>query len=227
MSKYKSNKNKWPVIRAIKSIATITLLLTIMMTLISFLSNGDRRVAVPDSQRQPGLSQQVKDYRPMVEKHLKEVGKLEYTSVVLSLMMQESTGRGNDPMQASESYCGEVGCIDNPELSIKQGVSYFNRVLDKANGDVRLALQSYNFGEGFIAYVNERGGRYTEDLAIDFSAKMYQKLKHKGIYSCIREEANQYNACYGDILYVQAVLNYYPDALSYVDNEVVQVALDN
>ncbi|MRH43767.1 transglycosylase SLT domain-containing protein [Aquibacillus halophilus] len=196
------------------------------MTLVSFLAHGQLTIPT-NKQETPELSQKVKDYSPIVEKHLSEAGKEEYTSVVLALMMQESGGRGNDPMQASESYCGEIGCIDKPALSIKQGVAYFIKVLEKTNGDVKLALQSYNFGEGFIPYVKERGGQYTEELAIDFSAKMYEELKHKNIYSCIREESAQHNACYGDILYVEAVLAYYPNAVTYVDGDSVQVTLDN
>ncbi|WP_429877768.1 lysozyme family protein [Fictibacillus sp. NRS-1165] len=29
-------------------------------------------------------------------------------------------------MQASESYCGTVGCINNPEKSIQQGTKNFS-----------------------------------------------------------------------------------------------------
>ncbi|SFJ68399.1 Lysozyme-like [Halobacillus dabanensis] len=127
----------------------------------------------------------------------------------MALMMQESGGRGSDPMQASESLCGSVGCIEDPERSIKQGVSYFANTLERANGDVKLALQSYNFGLGFIDFVMDRGGEYTQELAIEFSSKKYDELKHTGEYNCIREEAEQYGACYGDIYYVDAVLSYY------------------
>src|SRR5699024_5509165 len=115
-----------------------------------------------------------------------------------------SGGRGDDPMQASESLCGSVGCITDPEQSIEQGVKYFSQVLERAEGDVKLTLQSYNFGGGFIDYVMDNGGSYTQDLAIDFSAMKYEELKHTGNYSCVRPEAVQYNACYGDIYYVDA-----------------------
>ena len=124
-------------------------------------------------------------------------------------MMQESGGKGDDPMQASESLCGFVGCITDPEESIEQGVKYFAQVLENAEGDIKLALQSYNFGGGFINFVLERGGTYTQDLAIEFSAMKYDELKHTGLYSCVRPEAIPLGACYGDIYYVDAVLRYY------------------
>ncbi|WP_245831008.1 lysozyme family protein [Sediminibacillus massiliensis] len=158
------------------------------------------------------LTEQVVDYKNLVNKYLADHGKEQYTGIVLALMMQESGGRGEDPMQASESYCGERECIDNPELSIKQGVAHFSYVLDKADGDVKLALQSYNFGPGFIDYVMERGGRYSQELAISYSAEMYEKLKSDIDFRCIRPESEENDACYGDIKYVDAVLEYYEAA---------------
>ncbi|MBN8233856.1 lysozyme family protein [Halobacillus kuroshimensis] len=166
--------------------------------------------SIVEEQTDP-LSNNVRQYEEEVEKYAAEEGIADQTDVLLALMMQESGGRGDDPMQASESYCGEVGCIEDPEVSIKQGVSYFATTLEKADGDVKLALQAYNFGAGFIDYVMNRGGEYTQELAISFSAEKYEELKGTGEYSCIREEAEQYDACYGDIYYVDAVLDYYKE----------------
>src|SRR5699024_1217447 len=121
--------------------------------------------------------------------------------------------KGNDPMQSSESYCGSIGCITNPDISIERGVIHFKKVLEQSNNDLKLALQSYNFGNGFIDYVNNNGGEYTFDLAISFSQKHYQKqieLGNGNQFTCLREEGKQYNACYGDIKYVDSVLKYLP-----------------
>ncbi len=76
--------------------------------------------------------------------------------------------------------------------------------LPQANEDVKLTLQSYNFGGGFIDYVQENGGRYTKQLAISFSQMMYQRVKKSGIYQCHRPSAIEHQACYGDIEYVDA-----------------------
>ncbi|MCP3763736.1 bifunctional lysozyme/C40 family peptidase [Domibacillus sp. A3M-37] len=156
------------------------------------------------------VSTQVLQYESAIKSELDKYGKGEYTPLLLALIMQESTGAGNDPMQASESKCGYIGCITNPSESIQYGVKHFLDVMAKANNDIKLTLQSYNFGGGFINYVNERGGAYTYELAISFSQMMYQKLAHTGIYKCHRPEAIQHNACYGDIKYVDAVLRYLP-----------------
>ncbi|MFP7176522.1 lysozyme family protein [Priestia filamentosa] len=91
------------------------------------------------------VSPQVQQYQPLLEKYASKHGlDASYVPIMMALMMQESAGRGNDPMQSSESYCGEVGCITSPELSIDQGVSHFKSVLQKANYDIKLTLQSYN-----------------------------------------------------------------------------------
>ncbi|MFC7322565.1 lysozyme family protein [Halobacillus campisalis] len=161
------------------------------------------------SGRTDNLSQDVLQYEETVDKYAKEEGIEEHVDILLAIMMQESGGKGDDPMQASESLCGSVGCIDDPERSIEQGVSHFAQTMDQADQDVKLALQSYNFGSGFIDFVMENGGEYTQELAIEFSAMKYEELEHTGDYSCLRSEAVQYDACYGDIYYVDAVLGYY------------------
>ncbi|MEC5424369.1 lysozyme family protein [Virgibacillus sp. C22-A2] len=154
------------------------------------------------------ISEEVQNYRSVVEKYAAEYEVSGYVDVILAMMMQESGGRGNDPMQSSESYCGDRNCIDDPELSIKQGVYYFSRTLDKAEGDLELAVQSYNFGSGFIDYVHNETGEYTQDVAINFSREMYEKDPEKEKYRCPRKEAKQIDACYGDIYYVRSVMEY-------------------
>lgn len=145
---------------------------------------------------------------PLVEKYAKIHGVEQYISIILALMQQETGGRGNDPMQSSESFCGRVGCITDKETSIDQGIKHFKAVMESAKGDIKLGLQSYNFGGGFIGFVMKNGGKYTFELAIKFSQLQYEKLKHTGSYHCLRPEAMVYQACYGDILYVDAVMKY-------------------
>lgn len=156
----------------------------------------------------PLINEKVWNYKPVVEKYAKQYEVTEYVDVLLAMMMQESGGRGNDPMQSSESYCGKRGCIDRPELSIKQGVYYFSQAINEADGDLKLAIQSYNFGRGFIDYANKKTGTYSIEVAIDFSQKMYRTADNQAIYTCLREEAKQYNACYGDIYYVRDVMQF-------------------
>ncbi|MFC4558190.1 lysozyme family protein [Virgibacillus kekensis] len=191
--------------QSIKQTASVMLVLCGVFLLISFLTIEGKSSSVS---RGPAVSKQVLEYRPLVEKYAAEYGVAAHVDVLMAMMMQESGGRGNDPMQSSESYCGQIGCIDNPELSIKQGVYYFSLTLEEANGDIKLAIQSYNFGKGFIDYVEKNSGTYSQQAAINFSQMMYKSAPNQSIYTCLREGAEQYNACYGDIYYVRDVLEY-------------------
>lgn len=154
------------------------------------------------------FSKNVEEYRPTVEKHAEIHEVDEHVDLLLAMMMQESGGRGDDPMQSSESLCGEVGCIDEPEESIAQGVSYFAKALRLAEDDIKLAVQSYNFGVGFVSYVKEDADQYSEAIAIEFSKEMYDKAADQSQYTCLRKEAKELEACYGDIYYVRDVMSF-------------------
>lgn len=196
--------------QAIKKTILISAVLCGLFILLSILSlEGDRQSHGPSKQ---ALSEQVLEYRPIVEKYATQYDVEEHVDVLLAMMMQESGGRGEDPMQSSESYCGSRGCIKDPELSIKQGVHYFSGTLEEADGDVMLAVQSYNFGKGFIDYVETNSGEYTQKAAVNFSQEMYAAADNQAKFRCPREEAQKIDACYGDIFYVRDVMAYTKDA---------------
>jgi len=199
--------------RSIQDVVLIAGSLLGVLALVSIFLGNNNTTSNPDVWENittpSTVSNEVKEYRPLVESYAQQFGVSDYTNVILAIMMQESSGQGGDPMQASESYCGEVGCIDNPELSIKQGVDYFSQTLEAADGDLALAVQSYNFGKGFINYVEDQNSSYSQEMAIDFSQEMYQETTDQANYTCLREGAEQYNACYGDIYYVPSVMSYH------------------
>lgn len=183
-----------------------------LMVMLFALITGDDGSSNPDliggGGTVYGVSERVMQYEDVVNELTAEYGIPEYSGIILAMMMQESGGMGNDPMQSSESKCGSIGCITDPKESIEQGVKYLSEQIAAADGDLKLAVQSYNFGGGFINYGLERGG-YSKEVAIEFSQAQYQKLQHTGLYSCIRPESAQHQACYGDIGYVDAVFGYY------------------
>lgn len=140
-------------------------------------------------------------YEPIVRKYLAGYGLEAHTQLILALIMQESGGRLLDVMQSSESKGWKRNTITDPELSIRYGIDHFASVYASANGDVKLTLQAYNFGGGFIDYANERGG-YTLENAIAFS-KM--KAAEKGWKR------------YGDPYYVDHVMRYYNATSTAID----------
>ena len=66
---------------------------------------------------------------PVKEKAL-EYGIPVYVAVIRAIMMQESGGRGTDPMQSSEcpyntEYPNSPGAIQDADYSIKMGIQYY------------------------------------------------------------------------------------------------------
>lgn len=151
------------------------------------------------------VSDEVKAYAGLIQAYAMEQGIPEYSGLIMAVMMQESGGRGNDPMQASESgfntkYPNTPGGISDPEYSIEVGVQAFANVLRQAgvqgiDDEERLyiALQAYNFGPGYISYAMNNGG-HSAFTALAFSEMMAQQMGWTS---------------YGDPQYVQHVLRYY------------------
>lgn len=152
------------------------------------------------------LSPQVLSYSGLVNQYCKSDKITGYENLVLAVMMQESGGSGTDPMQCSESplnikYPKFPNSITDPIYSVKTGTDYLASCLRAANckspedmPGISLALQGYNFGGGYIAWAETRGG-YSPANAAEFSNIKAQEMSW---------------AAYGDTDYVSHVLRYYP-----------------
>ena len=153
------------------------------------------------------LSAEVEAYEPVICKYAKQYGIPDYVPLIQAVMMQESGGRGNDPMQASEcgyntQYPRTPGGITDPEYSISVGIQNLADCLQTAGAEspidldhIQLALQGYNFGSGYIAWALQKYGEYSRANAIEFSMKMAEQMGWNS---------------YGDKQYVPHVLRYYP-----------------
>lgn len=152
------------------------------------------------------VSDEVKSYSGLIQVYAMEHGIPEYTELIAAVMMQESGGRGSDPMQASEcvfntEYTKTPGGITDPEYSINIGIQNLADCLSQAGVEdpmdierISLALQGYNFGSGYISWAIRNYGGYTELSAIEFSELMAHRMGWTS---------------YGDPQYVQHVLRYY------------------
>ncbi|WP_191567525.1 bifunctional lytic transglycosylase/C40 family peptidase [Metabacillus idriensis] len=188
-------------------IAGILLLLTSIFGIALFISislGGENQFESGLSGEESGgkakVSREVLRYEPFIQKYAEEYGVGEYVGLIKALIQQESGGRHLDVMQSSESIGLPPGAITDPEYSIKIGVKYFAEVMKQAKGDLHLALQSYNFGNGFIGYALERGG-YSKEAVNQFSQMMAAKMGWSR---------------YGDVNYVEHVLRYYDEGDSVV-----------
>ncbi|WP_322203396.1 peptidoglycan DD-metalloendopeptidase family protein [Acutalibacter intestini] len=156
------------------------------------------------SARNVGLSDDVLALMPQISAACQANGIPEYAPLVAAVIMQESGGRvadvGGDVMQCAEGMGLPVGTPVSLEESINFGTSIIaaNLQLAGAAGPtdipaISLALQGYNFGNGYISWALSRDG-YSKKNAREFSQMQAAAHGWSG---------------YGDIDYVDHVLRYY------------------
>lgn len=178
------------------------------------------------SQSSASLSEQVLAYTATIQKYASQYGIPEYVPVIQAIMMQESGGAGTDPMQSSECpyntrYPNSPGAITDPEYSIEVGVQYYADCVREAGctspqdmDKLKLSLQGYNYGNGYISWAVRNYGGYSEANALLFSQQ---------------QAASHGWARYGDPEYVPHVLRYYsggnPFAALFGNEQIVSVAL--
>ena len=178
-----------------------------------------------DSNSYTPVSAEVEAYEPLIQKYAKQYDIPEYVELIKAVMMEESGGRGLDPMQAAEGsfntrYPHEPNGIKDPEYSIECGVQELKAALISAEVEnpidmehIKLALQGYNFGNGYISWAKNNYGGYSYANAVEFSTMQAQRLGWDS---------------YGDTQYVAHVLRYYPYGRAFTSGSskaIVEVAL--
>lgn len=201
-------------------VAVVVLLVIILLVAAVFALTGGG-----NSDATQPVSPEVEAYTVIIQKYARQYDVADYEALIKAVMMQESGGRGNDPMQASESgfntrYPNKPGGITDPEYSINVGVRTLAACLQEAEAEspvdlpgIKLALQGYNFGNGYISWAVSHYGGYTSANAVEFATMMAEKYGW---------------ADYGDTQYVPHVLRYYPFGripMGVGSQAIVQVAL--
>lgn len=154
------------------------------------------------------VSEDVERYSDKIQKYAQQYGIEGFVAVIKCVMMAESGGRGADVMQCSEcpyntKYSKKPNSITDVDYSIEIGIKYFADCLKQASctsptdmARLSLALQGYNYGNGYIGWAQKSYGGYSQANAQEFSNKMKAKLGW---------------STYGNPNYVSAVLKYYLD----------------
>ena len=179
-------------------IAVMILIIVILFGGFLCMTGGDNSSTVSS------VSAEVEAYEPLIRQYANQYGIGEYVELIKAIMMLESGGRGLDPMQCSEGsfntkYPKQPNGITDPEYSISCGVQEIKSCLERAGvknpldmENIKLALQSYNYGNGYLEWAKARGG-YTLANAAEFSDMMAQRMGWSS---------------YGDKQYVPHVLQY-------------------
>lgn len=151
------------------------------------------------------LSAEVLAYEETITKYAEQYKIEEYVPILEAIMMQESEGKGNDPMQSSESgfntkYPRKPNGITDADYSIEVGVQTFSNCLTRAKVEspadtekLYLALQGYNYGSGYIEWAVTNFGGYTKA-----NAKLFSDNKRAELGTDV----------YGDPFYVSHVMRY-------------------
>ena len=201
--------------------AVIVLLLVIIVGIIGGAAFSG------SSESSEALSQEVLSYTATIQKYANQYGIPEYVSVIQAIMMQESGGRGTDPMQSSECpyntrYSNSPNAIQDADYSIQVGIQYYADCLREAGctspqdmDKLKLSLQGYNYGNGYITWAIRKYGGYSAENALQFS----------------NEQAASHGwSAYGDPEYVPHVLRYYSSGGLFAglfggNGQIVSVAL--
>ena len=197
----------------------IILIVVLLGCAVSLFGGGS------DSTSYTPVSAEVEAYTPLIQKYAKQYGIPEYVELIKAVMMQESGGKGSDPMQAAEGsfnrkYPHQPNGIKDPEYSIECGVQELKAALVSAEVEnpidmerIKLALQGYNFGNGYISWAKTNYGGYSYANAVEFSAMQAKRLGWEK---------------YGDTQYPAHVLRYYPYGRAFTsggNQAIVEVAL--
>lgn len=197
--------------------------LVVLLILVVGVVGG---VLLSGSQSAEPVSQEVMGYAPVIQRYAREYGIPDYVQVIQAIMMQESRGQGTDPMQASECpfntrYPNRPNGITDPEYSIQVGIRYYAYCVQEAGctspqdlDKLKLSLQGYNYGNGYISWAIQNHGGYSEANALQFS----------------REQAAAHGwSGYGDPEYVPHVMRYYSEGNLFAglfgNGQIVSVAM--
>ena len=199
------------IMNGLKAIATnplvwiallVVLVLAVIVGAISMVvSSGGAANSIDSSTYQAQVSEKTEAYRDLVEKYCEQYAIDDYVDLCLAMIEQESGGNPPDVMQTTQSYYNTKPPIDTAEESIDCGTHELSDCLTKAEcksaNDIQgisLALQGYNFGNGYIDWALENYKGYSKVNAELFSQKMCSELGYSS---------------YGDVEYVPHVLRYY------------------
>lgn len=157
-----------------------------------------------------GVSPDVTRYTQEFENRVDDYGLQGYEKYLYAIMMVETGGIGNDPMQ-SLTNSGLEEKDKTPSLSIKVACAYFSTLLNKAeilNCDIWTVIQAYNYGAGYIDYVADRGGKHTFVLASEFAAQKsgWKKVDYNNPIAVAKNGGWRYD--YGNMFYVYLVKQY-------------------
>lgn len=182
-----------------------------ILLVASVVSGGGSGQPSSASASAKAFSAKVESYRGDVASEARKYGMEGYVNLFLAVMEVESHGNGNDVFQCSESLGMPRNSLPVGK-SIAQGVKYLASCIREARANspsdmdgIRLAVQGYNFGNGYIPWAVRRDGGWTRENALEFARIHSKGIRRKG--EAYIRRAGPWN--YGDQYYADHVMEYY------------------
>lgn len=145
--------------------------------------------------------------------HYNSDGSVKYKgagSGAIGIMQIENTGKArtvkayNQQSGKEDSFTATPEQLKDIDINIKWGAMYFANTIKSANYDFLVALQSYNYGSGFIDYAKKHNnGAWSQEVALA-AQKHFANGKAR---SNPKSPLGPYS--HGDAYYIQHVLRYY------------------
>lgn len=172
--------------------------------------NGNKRPNISSENTSLPVNFEVEAARSIVTQYAQKYGIEEYVDLLLAIMQQESGGRCSDVFQASESMGLPPNTLGYVE-SINQGCKVVSQRIRAANVKspsdilgIKLAIQAYNFGGGYIPWALQKDGFWTQENTFSYAKKYSKGVKNTGKRI---EQLGPWR--YGDQYYTKHVLRYY------------------
>lgn len=156
------------------------------------------------------LNFEVEAARGIVTQYAKKYGIGEYVDLLLAIMQQESGGRSPDVFQSSESLGlppNTLGYVDSINQGCKAISERIHSAKVKSPADIlgiKLAIQAYNFGGGYIKWAISKDGCWTQENTFSYAEKYSKGRRNTGKRV---EQLGPWH--YGDQYYTKHVLRYY------------------
>ena len=200
----------------------ISILLFIFGVILLFLpliSDEDYNGGINQNIIGMNLSPEVLKFKPMVERYAQKYDVQEYINYLLAIMQVESGGTLVDVMLPPNTL--------GTEESIEQGCRYFSNLLKTSKEkecDLNSTIQAYNYGFGYLNYIQNNGKVHTYNLAENFAKNMAQGVRITYTNPIAIAKNGGWRYKYGNQFYVELVLQYI--GTSEFSDETVQIIIN-
>jgi hypothetical protein len=190
-----------------------TVAIVIAILVVVFIIRGAvvRYQRVQSGQGNLKISEETKEQDATLRKYEKEFSISKYHEYLLAIVEVETQHmESGDAMQSSEA-AGLFSSTMTTDESMHQICSYFSQliILAREDGvDMDTVLQAFNYGPDFISYVQSRGGKYSDELAVLYAREKSEGEKVSYDAEIAVKDNGGWRYSYGNMFFARLVNQY-------------------